>query len=109
MNLKNQWKIKNLIYYKYIKMIIFIQYKIHAKVFCIFMIRVFGLSNMPRFGFIGPWGNNYAFTWSTILHWATSSLPLMDGNRWCFKIIKVNLSTTYLWKVTINEKDMMIN
>jgi hypothetical protein len=44
---------------------------------------------------------------STIPYWATSSLPLMDENRWCFKMIKVYLSTTYLWKVTIDQKDMM--
>jgi len=31
----------------------------------------------------------------------------MDGNRWCFKIIKVHLSTTYLWKATIDKKYMM--
>jgi adenosylcobinamide amidohydrolase len=48
---------------------------------------------MHSFGFIIP-------------YWATSSLPLMDGNKWCFKIIKIHLSTTYLWKVTIDQKDM---
>jgi hypothetical protein len=47
---------------------------------------------------------------STIPYWATSSLPHMDGNRWCFKIIKIHSSTRYLQKVTIDpKKDMMNN
>jgi hypothetical protein len=44
---------------------------------------------------------------STIPYWATSSLPHMDGNKSSFKIIKVHFSTTYLQKVTIDQKDTM--
>jgi hypothetical protein len=42
-----------------------------------------------------------------IPYWATSSLSLMDGNRWCFKIIKYIYQEHTYEKVTIDQKDMI--